>query len=325
MNILITGCAGFVGSNVARELLALGHSVHGVDNFTNPNLLPLQQWRLKDLVQNPRFTLSIADIFDEESLRPTFRDVGERGPVEAVVNLAAQAGVRESAERPRACYQVNVMGTLNLLEFCREFGVSRFILASTSSVYGSQMGGPVAEDSPVVRPLSPYAASKVAAETLLHSYHQLHGIDATALRFFTVYGPAGRSDMAVFKFIRAIAEGEPITVYGDGNQRRDFTYVDDVAGGVAASLQLKGYEAINLGSDHPVPLNNIIRLIEDAVRLPAQIRYQERHQADPLVTWADIRRARELLGWSPEVGIEEGIRRSVAWYLENREWAQELT
>ena len=324
MNILVTGCAGFVGSSVARELLDLGHSVQGVDNFTSPNLLRLQQWRLKELVRNPRFTLRATDISDGNNLRPIFSGAGERGPIEAVVNLAALAGVRESVEKPRAYYQVNVIGTLTLLELCREFCVSRFILASTSSVYGSQRDGPVAEDSPVVRPLSPYAASKIAAETLVHSYHKLHGIDATTLRFFTVYGPAGRPDMAVFKFIRANAEGEPITVYGDGNQRRDFTYVDDVARGVAASLPLKGYETINLGSDHTVSLNNVIRLIENAVRLPAEIRYQERHPADPSITWADIGRARSLLGWSPSVDMEEGIRRTTAWYLENRVWAKKL-
>ena len=161
--------------------------------------------------------------------------------------------------------------------------------------------------------------SKITAETLLHSYHQLHGIDAAVLRFFTVYGPAGRLDMAVFRFIRAIAEGEAITVYGDGNQQRDFTYV---ARGVAAALTLKGYEIINLGNDRPVALNSVIHLIEEETGRPARIRYQERHPADPLVTWADIGHARELLGWSPVIGIEEGIRRTVAWYQENREWAR---
>lgn len=325
MNVLVTGCAGFIGSNVARELLNLGHSVQGVDNFTDSNLLRLQQWRLNDLVQNPRFTLNRIDIVDEESLRPMLLDTGPPGPVEAVVNLAARAGVRESVENPRAYYQVNLMGTLNLLDLCREFGARRFILASTSSVYGAQTDGPVAEDAPAGRPLSPYAASKIAAETLLHSYHQLHGIDAAVLRFFTVYGPAGRLDMAVFRFIRAIAEGEAITVYGDGNQQRDFTYVDDVARGVAAALTLKGYEIINLGNDRPVALNSVIHLIEEETGRPARIRYQERHPADPLVTWADIGHARELLGWSPVIGIEEGIRRTVAWYQENREWARDLT
>ncbi len=218
-----------------------------------------------------------------------------------------------------------MMGTLNILELCRQFGVRRFLLASTSSVYRIQMDGPVTEDHPINRPLSPYAASKVAAETLLHSYHRLHGINAIILRFFTVYGPAGRPDMAVSRFIRAITEGEPITIYGNGDQQRDFTYVDDVARGMAAALTLKGYQIINLGNDRPVALNSVIHLIENTIRRPARIRYQERHLADPLVTWADIGRAHELLGWSPKVGIEEGIRLSVAWYQRNREWAKDLT
>ena len=207
---------------------------------------------------------------------------------------------------------------------CREFGVSRFILSSTSSVYGDHEYGPVSEDALSNRPLSPYAASKSAAETLLHSYNHLHRMDAVVLRYFTVYGPEGRPDMSVFRFIRAIAEGEPVTVYGDGTQRRDFTYVDDVARGTIAAFGLTGYQTINLGNDRPISVNSLIRIVEQASGRSALIQHQDRHGADPQLTWADIGRARRLLGWSPEVPIEEGIRRTVDWYLENREWAKGL-
>ena len=284
MNILVTGCAGFIGSNVARLLLELGHSVQGVDNLCHPYVAQLKEWRLGALAGSSRFTFHRLDVSDHRGLHPIFRGDNPDGPVFAVIHLAASAGVRDSVENPRPYYETNVLGTLNLLELCREFSVSRFILASTSIVYGSQMTGPVAEDAPCDRPLSPYAASKTAAETLLHSYHHIHGLDAAVLRYFTVYGPAGRPDMSIFRFVRAIAEGEPITVNGDGTQQRDFTYVDDVARGTAAALALHGYETINLGNDRPVVLNDVIRMIEDAAGRHAQIQYRPRHPADPLIT-----------------------------------------
>ena len=264
-------------------------------------------------MEHPRFHFHKADITDLRELRKLFERLSQPGPMSAVVNLAALAGVRRSVEGPRAYYEVNVLGTLNLLELCREFGIGRFILASTSSVYGAEIDGPVSEDADSSRPLSPYAASKKAAETLLHSYHHLHGTDAVALRYFTVYGPAGRPDMSVFRFIRAIAEGDPITVYGDGTQQRDFTYVDDIARGTMAALGVTGFETINLGFGSPVVLNDVIRLIEGEIGKEANIKHEERHAADPLVTWANIGRAREVLGWTPTVGIEEGISRTVEW------------
>ena len=323
MNIMVTGCAGFIGSNVSQLLLESGRQVTGVDNV-GPYASKLVHWRLQDLLANPKFTLHNMDIQEHQHLRRAFQDCNADAPVASVIHLAAKAGVRTSVEDPRACYETNVLGTLNLLELCREFGVSRFVLASTSSVYGNQGGGPISEDATGNRPLSPYAASKSAAETLLHSYHHLHGMDAVVLRYFTVYGPGGRPDMSVFRFIRAIAEGDPITVYGDGTQRRDFTYVDDVARGTAAALGLRGFQTINLGNDRPVSVNELIGIIEDAVGRSAQVQHQDRHAADPSLTWADIGRAQRLLGWAPEVGVDEGIRRTVAWYMENREWAKNL-
>ena len=325
MPIMLTGCAGFIGARVASLLLDAGHEVAGVDALSRSSASRLQEWRLVNLADRIGFTFYRVDIRDIKSFRRVFTGHGESGQVAAVINLGALAGVRNSVEDPRTYYEVNVLGTLNLMELSREFGVGRFILASTSSVYGAEIDGPVSEGADSSRPLSPYAASKKAAETLLYSYHHLHGIDAVALRYFTVYGPAGRPDMSVFRFLRSIVEGEPITVYGDGTQQRDFTYVDDIAGGTVAALGVTGYETINLGYGSPVVLNDVISLIEDAVGKAARIVHEERHPADPVMTWADTRLARSLLGWKPTVGIEEGIRRTVEWYMKNREWARLLT
>ena len=323
MNILVTGCGGFIGSNVSRLLVKSGHQATGVDNVGPPDS-PLVRWRLHDLLGNPSFTVQSIDIRDRKRLSRVFQDSSVDVPIAAVIHLAARAGVRASVEGPRAYYETNVLGTLNLLELCRDFGVNQFILASTSSVYGIQSGGPMSEDVPSNRPLSPYAASKSAAETLLHSYHHLHGMDTTVLRYFTVYGPAGRPDMSVFRFIRAIVEGESVTVFGDGTQRRGFTYVDDIARGTVAALGLKSFQTINLGNDRPVSVNDLIGIIESAIGRSALVQYQERHDADPALTWADIGRAQKLLGWVPEVSIEDGVRRTVDWYMENREWAKGL-
>ena len=325
MTILVTGCAGFIGSRVASLLLEAGHTVLGVDSLAQIHLGRLQEWRLNGLRRHAGFTFQRLDISDFSQLKPTFQEVGHGDGVSGVINLGALAGVRGSTADPRAYYETNVLGTLNLLELCREFGVGKFVLASTSSVYGSGMAGPTKEDSSSDRPLSPYAASKAAAETLLYSYHHLYDIDAAVLRYFTVYGPAGRPDMSIFKFIRSVVEDEPITVFGDGTQQRDFTYVDDIARGTVAALGVTGYEAINLGHGAPVELTEVIRLIEAAVGKTARITYRDRHPADPMTTWADIGCARSLLDWAPAVGIEEGIGRTVEWYLANRTWAKDLT
>ena len=248
----------------------------------------------------------------------------DRGPYAAVVNLAARAGVRTSVSNPWVYYQANCDGTLNLLDLCRRFHVPKFLLASTSSLYGVHNPLPYREDADTNRPLSPYAASKKAAETLAYTYHYLHGLDVSVVRYFTVYGPAGRPDMSVFRFVRRIAENEPIVVFGDGTQERDFTYVDDIARGTVAALKPLGYEIVNLGGDRPVPLSAIIEQISSLVGHRATIHRQPAHRADVLATWADIAKARQLLGWSPQVPIEEGLRRCAAWYRENRALAMSL-
>jgi nucleoside-diphosphate-sugar epimerase len=238
---------------------------------------------------------------------------------DAVINLAARAGVRQSLEAPWSYYEANVAGTLSLLELCRSYQVKKFVLASTSGVYGVGER-PFREEGPTERPLSPYAASKKAAELLCYPYHELYGLDVSILRYFTVYGPAGRPDMSIFRFIRWIAEGEPLTVFGDGSQERDFTYVDDIALGTVAALAPLGFEIVNLGNDQPASLQTVISSIENLLGRRARIEYRPAHPADVSATWAAISKARQLLGWEPKVGLEAGLQKSVEWYLENRQW-----
>ena len=317
-NYLVTGCAGFIASRVATLLLDLGHQVTGLDNFADQYDQRLKQWRLDQLSDTEMFSFRQADICNLDSLSALF-DTG----LDAVLSFAAKAGVRQSIEDPWIYVRTNYIGTLNLLELCKEYGVGKFVLASTSSVYGDDTPSPFTEDAQASMPLSPYASSKKAAETLAYAYRHLYGIDSTVLRFFTVYGPAGRPDMAVFSFIRSIAEGLPITLFGDGG-RRDFTHVDDVARGVAAALKPLGYEVINLGGDRPVQVTLVVSLIEKALGKSATIDRQPRPATDPDSTWADISKAQRLLDWRPQIGLEEGLRRAVEWYLENRPWAKEM-
>ena len=310
---LLAGAAGFIGAEVAKSLIAGGHEVMGVDNLEASYDVRLKRWRIEQLTGRKGFAYREVDILDLPGLRELF----DR-PFDAVINLAAKAGVRPSIEYPRGYFETNVFGTLNLMNMCNEFSIKKFVLASTSSVYGEDTRRPFDEFSPANRPLSPYAASKKSAEMMAYTYHHLHGLDISVLRYFTVYGPAGRPDMVVLRFIHGIAEGETITVYGDGRQERDFTHVEDIARGTVAALRPLGFEAINLGGERPVPLTKIVSCIENALGKTANIEYAERHAADPRATAADIRRAGQLLGWRPRVGLEEGIKDTARWYVENR-------
>jgi nucleoside-diphosphate-sugar epimerase len=326
---LVTGAAGFIGWKVSELLLASGYSVVGVDNLNDAYDVRLKEWRLGQLRGKQGFSFERLDITDRVALRGLF----ERGAAEvargeapwaAVINLAARAGVRQSVENPWIYYETNVTGTLNLLELCREFGVKKFVQASTSSVYGSNNSRPFREDAVVTRPLSPYAASKLAAEGLCYTYHYLYGLDITVLRYFTVYGPAGRPDMSLFRFVQWISEGRPVAVFGDGKQERDFTYVDDIARGTVAAVRPLGFEVINLGSDKPAVLADAIRVIEELVGRRAAVEYSPRHPADVLATWANIEKAEKLLGWRPKTLLHEGLRELVSWYRENRSWGREI-
>jgi nucleoside-diphosphate-sugar epimerase len=326
MSILVTGCAGFIGSNVCQILLDRGESVEGLDNLNDTYDVRVKHWRLDRLKSRQGFRFYGTDLCDRTQLRTLFAGSGDgdNSPISSVINLGARAGLRQSTEDPWGFFEANTIGTLNLLELCREFEVKKLVLSSTSSVYGEDTPQPYREDSPASRPLSPYAASKKAAETLVYAYHHLYGLDATVLRYFTVYGPAGRPDMSIFIFIRRIAEGETITIFGDGKQDRDFTYVDDVARGTVAALKPLGYEIINLGGDRRTVLADVISMIEDLLGKKAILEYTPAHPADSRSSWADIERAGTLLDWRPEVSIEEGVRRTVEWYQENREWAKDL-
>ncbi len=322
----MTGCAGFIGSKVAEFLLADGQTVIGIDNLNEAYDVRLKEWRLNQFVNHSHFQFHRLDITSRETLREVFESARKTQGVgfSAVINLAARAGVRQSVENPWVYLDTNVTGTLNLLELCREFRVKKFVLASTSSLYGQDNPLPYREDANTDGPLSPYAASKKGAEALCYTYHYLHGIDITVLRYFTVYGPAGRPDMSLFRFVQWMSEGRSVTVYGDGQQSRDFTYVDDVARGTIAGLRPMGYEIINLGSDSPVVLMDAIRLIEELVGRTASLVFSPRHPADVLRTWADITKAARLLSWRPQFAFRDGAAELVKWYQANRSWAKDV-
>jgi len=319
MNLLLTGSAGFIASKVAELLLKRGHKVVGIDNLNDAYDVRLKNWRLKQLEQFKNFTFHRLDITELAQLESLF----EKFNFEAVINLAARAGVRASVENPWVYVNTNITGTLNLLDLCKRYKVKKFILASTSNIYG-EMGLPFVEDKKADFPLSPYPASKKGAEAICYAYHHLYRIDISVLRYFTVYGPAGRPDMSVFIFIKKIYANEEIPVYGDGNQKRDFTYIDDIAEGTVKSLKPVGYQIINLGGDNPVKLGYVISLIEDGLGKKAKIKYLPRHPADVSATWAEIKKARELLSWQPKIKIEEGIKRTTEWFLENWEWVKRV-
>ena len=319
MKLLVTGCAGFIGSKVAQMSLEAGHCVVGVDKLDDNYDPRLQSSRLNLLEGGKNFEFQAIDITDRHSVLKVFHDKSFDG----VINLAARAGVRASLIEPWDYYDTNLTGTLNLLDACKQNAISKFVLASTSSVYGNGPK-PFREDGHSDSTLSPYAASKKAAECLCYSYHHAYGIDISVLRYFTVYGPAGRPDMAIYRFIAWIAEGKPLVLYGDGTQERDFTFVDDIARGTVAALRPLGFEVINLGSDRPSTVNRVIQLIETALTKPAIIKREAPHSADVQATWADITKARNLLSWEPHISLETGIRKAADWYLENDSWAGEL-
>ncbi len=312
-DILLTGCAGFIGFRVAHQLLTDGKRVVGIDNLNDYYDVRLKRHRLELLTSNPQFTFVEGDIEDSRGVESLF----ERHHISSVVNLAARAGVRYSMENPHVYMTTNLMGGLNLLESMRRHGVKKYVLASTSSLYAGQPM-PFVETLPVNTPISPYAASKKAAEVLAYSYHFLYGLDVSVVRYFTVYGPAGRPDMSVFRFIQWIDQGHPIELFGDGTQSRDFTFVDDIARGTILAMRPLGYEVINLGGGNkPTALLEVIEQIEEHLGKKANFDKRPFHQADMKSTWADISKAKRLLGWQPTISLPDGIARTVNWYREN--------
>jgi nucleoside-diphosphate-sugar epimerase len=319
--LLITGAAGFIGSQVAELALADGHEVVGIDNLNDAYDVRLKHWRLARLEGRPGFEFHRVDVTDRAVTEGL---IGGRAPFDAVVHLAARAGVRPSVTDPWTYFDTNSTGTLNVLEACRRYGVPKFVLSSTSSLYGRHNPLPYDEDADTNRPLSPYAASKKAAEATAYTYHHLHGLDVTVLRYFTVYGPAGRPDMSLFRFVQWVAEDRPVIIMGDGRQSRDFTYVEDIARGTLAALRPLGFEVVNLGSDRPVVLLDVLAHVEQLLGKRARIEYRPSHPADVPATWASIDRAKVLLDWKPTTDWQDGIAALVSWYVRERNWAREI-
>jgi len=311
--LLVTGAAGFIGFHVAQALLDRGERVVGLDNLNAYYDVRLKEARLAQLEARQGFSFHRSDVADPAALGRAF----DAGPFDAVCHLAAQAGVRYSLENPVAYGQANLMGFLHVLEACRHRGTGNLVYASSSSVYGANEKVPFSEEDRVDRPVSLYAATKVANELMAHTYHHLYGIPVTGLRFFTVYGPWGRPDMALYGFTEKILAGRPIDVFNHGQMERDFTYIDDIVAGVMAALDRPlGDEVLNLGNHRPVRLEHFIGVLEQALGRAAERNLLPMQPGDVPRTYADISRTKKLLGWEPTTAIEEGIPRFVEWYRE---------
>lgn len=310
MSILVTGGAGFIGSHTVETLLARGERVVALDNFNSYYAPERKRLNIAPFLDNPDFRLVEGDVRDRTLLKQLFTEE----PVKRVVHLAAMAGVRFSIKDPELYERVNVGGTQNLVELAIEHEVENFVHASSSSVYGDAPV-PYREDARTDTPLSPYAATKKMAEVMLYTYHYLYKLPISLLRFFTVYGPRGRPDMAVYLFTDWIARDRPVRLYGDGSQGRDYTYVTDTVSGIVAALDRpNGYKIYNLGNSNPHPNAHLIELIEHELGKKAVIERLDYPSMDPPQTSADITRARHDLGYNPQVPLEEGVRRFVAWY-----------
>lgn len=321
-NYLVTGAAGFIGRRVSELLMSDGHNVYGIDNLNDAYDVKVKYWRLDQLNKQKLFKFRQIDISQFDVLQNTFEEFGVK--FDAIINLAARAGVRQSVTNPWVYVNTNVNGNLNLLEIARQKGIPKFILASTSSLYGDKPPLPTPETADSDHPLQPYAASKKGAEALCHSYHYLYGIDVTVFRYFTVYGPAGRPDMVMFRLAKWIAEGQPVIITGDGSQARGFTYIDDIARGTILGLKHLDYELINLGGHEVITINELVRIMEEKIGRKANLEYIPQHKADVMENCANVEKARNLLNWEPEINLDEGISNLVDWYFEEREWVSQV-
>jgi UDP-glucuronate 4-epimerase len=315
--ILLTGGAGFIGSHVAEALLRGGAQLSVVDNLDTFYSPAWKKANLESIRKIGAFEFFEQDICSTDGTREVFASA----PPDAVIHLAARAGVRPSIEQPRLYEQVNVAGTVNLLELCREFRVERLIFGSSSSVYGATSRAPFSEEQAGLRPISPYAATKLACELLCYTYAHLYKLPVMALRFFTVYGPRQRPDLAIHKFVARMEAGKPLPIFGDGESGRDYTYVDDIVAGVLAALDYNfsstdgpPFEICNLGNSHPVKLSELVCLLERATGKKAIVQREAPQQGDVPLTWADISKAGKLLGYRPQTSLEEGLKKFVAWY-----------
>jgi UDP-glucuronate 4-epimerase len=315
--VLLTGGAGFIGSHLAEALLRAGARLSVVDNLNDFYSSRWKKANLEDARRLGDFEFFEADICEVDSLHSVF----SRTQPDIVVHLAAYAGVRPSIERPQLYEKVNVGGTVNLLELCRQFQVPRLIFGSSSSVYGATSRAPFSEDQVELRPISPYAATKLSGEMLAYTYAHLFGIAAVCLRFFTVYGPRQRPDLAIHKFTALIEAGMPVPIFGDGTTGRDYTYVDDIVAGVMAALTydpptsvVAKFEVFNLGNSHPVKLLELVDLLENATGRKAVREHRPLQPGDVPLTWADISKSERLLGYAPRTPLREGLKKFVDWY-----------
>jgi UDP-glucuronate 4-epimerase len=311
--ILVTGAAGFIGSHLAQKLAQAGYRVVGLDNFDDYYSIDIKKENARIIGQEENFEMIKGDIRDASLLHNLFRIYD----FQAVMHLAARAGVRPSVENPLVYQEINIMGTLNLLQACRNSNTAKFMFASSSSVYGMNCASPFKEDANVNGPVSPYAASKASAELFCHTYNHLYKLPMVVLRLFTVYGPRQRPEMAIHRFVGQIDKGEEISVFGDGTANRDYTYVEDIVDGFMGALSYPGndYQIFNLGSNRTINLSYLIQVIEKALNKPARIKYSDRVPGDVPITMADISKAKSLIGYEPRTSIEEGIKRFVRWYL----------
>ena len=317
MSILVTGGAGFIGSTLCEKLVFdLNRKVICIDNFNNFYNPLIKENNIAKLLKNVNFKLYRADICNKRQLKEIF----EQNKVELVIHLAAMAGVRPSIENPLLYEKVNIEGTLNLLECMKEENIKKLFFASSSSVYGGNKKVPFSEEDRVDFPISPYAATKKAGELICYTYHHLYNISAFCFRFFTVYGPRQRPEMAIHKFISRIINQEKISIYGDGSSSRDYTYIDDIINGIISGIDaVKGYEIINLGNSHPETLSGLIKIIEKTSGINAKIKFEEMKPGDVFTTFADIDKAGKLLDYNPAISLETGISRFLTWYKKMRE------
>ena len=313
-NFLITGGAGFIGSHLVDRLLASDvERITVVDDFNDFYNPSIKHDNIREHRKDPRYTIHEVDIRDRGALEKIFKDGGS---FECVVHLAARAGVRPSLSEPQLYTETNINGTVNLLELARQHNIKQFVFGSSSSVYGINAKVPFSEDDPIRQPISPYAATKGAGELLCHTYSHLYGLRCVCLRFFTVYGPRQRPDLAIHKFAKLISQHKPIPVFGDGTTRRDYTYIDDIIDGVTAAIDYdkSNYEVINLGESRTVELRELISLLEKELDTHAIIERQPPQPGDVPQTFADVSKARALLNYQPKTQIEEGLRRFVEWF-----------
>ncbi|MDP4222310.1 MAG: GDP-mannose 4,6-dehydratase [Bacteroidota bacterium] len=312
--ILITGVAGFIGSSLADNLIRNNCIVFGIDNFDPFYERSVKEKNIADVSKQPGFSFQEGDIRDSHFIE---RCILEFRP-DVIVHLAAKAGVRPSIKDPATYYDVNVAGTLTILEVMKKNSIKKMIFASSSSVYGNNEKVPFSEKDNVDYPISPYAATKKAGELLCHTFHHLYEMDIFCLRFFTVYGPRQRPDLAIYKFTRAIMKEEPLTLYGDGTSSRDYTYIDDIVHGIKLAIsRVRGFEVINLGDSEPVSLGELVRLLEKITCRKAVRHYLPAQEGDVFRTYADIRKAGKMLNYKPATNIESGIARFVEWFREN--------